>query len=386
MDSKLLTIIKKLFIIILLCYSSLSFSQYDSITHNGLNRTFLLHLPSGYSAAYNYPLVVAMHGGFGSAANLQNQSGLSTKADAEDFIVVYPEGVKSPLNIRTWNAGWCCGFSSATNTDDVGFISALLDTLISLYSIDIKRIYATGMSNGGFMSYRLACELSGRFAAIAPVAASMSMPKCSPNKPMPVIHFHSYIDSSVPYLGGTGTGISDHYNPPHDSVMQVWAEANGCMVLNDTITHNQQYTHVRWNNCTCNVSINYYITRDGGHSWPGGTQTPVGDQVSSYINATDMMWEFFKQHSLDCSLSTINEIPSEKNFHLFPNPSSGIVFIDFPGGTGNFSVTVYNMTGKAIAQTDSRNTINISEFPQGIYFVSIQSRNERVVYKLIKTE
>ena len=160
---------------------SISFAQYDSIHFDGYNRTYLLHLPSGYSGMDSIPLVIAMHGGFGSADNLQNQSQLSIKADAENFIVVYPEGVKGGvLNIRTWNAGWCCGFASLLKINDVGFIDALLDTLINQYSIDTNRIYATGMSNGGFMSYRLACELSDRIAAIAPVASSMSLTSCVP--------------------------------------------------------------------------------------------------------------------------------------------------------------------------------------------------------------
>ncbi len=213
--------------IVFLCFSLLIilttagqvFSQYDSIFFDGRYRTYLLHLPSGYNGNDPLAMIIAMHGGFGSAANLQNQSQLSVKADASNFIVVYPEGVKSPLKIRTWNAGWCCGWASRTNVNDVGFISALIDTLIEKYAVDAKRVYATGMSNGGFMAYRLACELPDKIAATAPVAASMSMTDCTPSRPVPVIHFHSYLDKNAPYPGGIGEGPSDHYNPPQDSVM-----------------------------------------------------------------------------------------------------------------------------------------------------------------------
>ena len=167
-----------------------AFAQYLGFSYDGYERTYLLHLPTGYDGIEPLPLIIAMHGGLGSADNLQSQSGLSNKADSENFIVVYPEGVKGGvLNVRTWNAGWCCGNSSSSNVDDVGFIDSLLDTLVDRYAIDTNRIYATGMSNGGFMSYRLACELSDRIAAIAPVSASMSVTGYIPSRPVPIIHF-----------------------------------------------------------------------------------------------------------------------------------------------------------------------------------------------------
>ena len=247
---------------LLLSITASSFAQYDSIPLNGRIRSYLVHLPTSYTGTTPTSLIIAMHGGFGSAANMQNQSQLSTKADAENFIVVYPEGVKN-IGIRTWNAGWCCGYASNNNIDDVGFIDVLLDTLIQKYSIDTNRIYATGMSNGGFMSYRLACELSTRIAAIAPVAASMSVTSCNPTRPMPIIHFHSYEDTNIPYLGGNGAGVSNHYNPPLDSVLNAWSNTSSCSNLNDTIVDNAQYTYTKWDNCNCNAEIQYYITHDG---------------------------------------------------------------------------------------------------------------------------
>ena len=145
-------------ILLFVCIHCFVSAQYDSIYFDGMYRTYQLHLPSDYDGSQNTSLIIAMHGGFGSGTQLEIQSQLSVKADEENFIVVYPEGVESLLNIRTWNAGGCCGYAMNNNIDDVGFINALMDTLISNYSIDTLRIYATGMSNGAFMSYRLACE------------------------------------------------------------------------------------------------------------------------------------------------------------------------------------------------------------------------------------
>ena len=265
--------IRLILVKILLMLSFSGYTQYDSIYNENNDRTYLLHLPTAYSGTTDLPLIIAMHGGFGNAFNIEYQSQLSIKADAEKFIVVYPEGVKSILGIRSWNAGWCCGYASNYNVDDMGFINALLDTLFSKYSIDTTRIYATGISNGGFMAYRLACELSNRIAAIAPVSASMGMTSCNPQRPVPIISFHSYLDTNVPFNGGIGSGPSGHYNPPQDSVLNAWAGMNNCAVLNDTIVNNSQYTEINWNNCDCNVEIQQFITQDGGHSWPGGIET-----------------------------------------------------------------------------------------------------------------
>ncbi len=132
-------------------------AQMDSIQYNGRQRTFKVHTPPSYDGSDKTPLVLALHGGKGSADGMEYISQLSAKADQEGFIVVYPEGVKSPWGDRTWNAGGCCGYAMNQNIDDVGFIDALLDTLQVNLNLDNERIYASGMSNGGFMSYRSAC-------------------------------------------------------------------------------------------------------------------------------------------------------------------------------------------------------------------------------------
>jgi len=363
-------------------------AQFDSLIHNSLSRTFLVHVPIGYNSGVPTPLIIAMHGGFGSATNLQDQSLLSIKADAENFIVVYPEGVKSPLNIRTWNAGWCCGYASNNNIDDVGFISTLIDTMISRFNIDTLRMYATGMSNGGFMSYRLACELSHRIAAIAPVAASMSVPVCNPSRPVPILQVHSYLDTSVPYLGGIGGGVSNHYNPPHDSVLNVWALKNDCSMANDTIDHNSQYTHIRWSDCECNALLDYYITTDGGHSWAGGSQTVIGDPPSLYLNANDLMWDFFQQHSLECDSVTSLYDPSPNLIQLsaFPNPSHDWFYFNVEN-VENAIVT--DFTGRTmfvlLSGEEEITGIDLSDVPAGIYIVQITFHNgDRAFTKLIK--
>lgn len=281
--------------------SILSYAQYDNISFDGYDRTYLLHLPTGYTGETDLPLIIVMHGGFGNAYGIQAQSQLSLKANAENFIVVYPEGVEGGMfNIRTWNAGACCGFASNNNIDDVGFVNSLLNTLIEQYSIDTSRIYASGMSNGGLMAHRLACELSNRIAAIAPVASSISMTECTPDRPVSVIQFHSYLDTNIPHLGGVGTGPSGYDNPSQEDVMNLWANINNCNTTEDVID-DEQYTFTKRTNCDSDTEIHHYLTHDGGHSWPGGAKTKTGDPVSIYINAGDLMWSFLQQYSLQLS-------------------------------------------------------------------------------------
>ncbi|MCB0686697.1 MAG: T9SS type A sorting domain-containing protein [Saprospiraceae bacterium] len=362
----------------LLLFPQWGLAQYDSLVFDGLQRSYLVHLPTGYHEQEQLPLVIAMHGGFGSAANLQNQSGLSQTANDHHFIVVYPEGSREGLlSIRTWNAGWCCGNSSAADVDDVGFIDTLLDVLITKYAVDTNRIYATGMSNGGFMSYRLACELSNRIAAIAPVAGSLSVPTCNPIRPVPIIAFHSYLDSNVPYLGGIGDGVSDHYNAPLDSVLNAWSNKNGCQSEKLTIQDDAQFTHYEWTECECNADIEWYLTRDGGHSWPGGNQTITGDPTSQVINANELMWNFFSQHSLDCNFVSATENATRQILDavISPNPTSGTFRIALPLDDHS-RISIFDVTGRNIPFIKENQIIIIPEFNDGIYYLKIQNGDQ----------
>lgn len=380
---------QKLFLLTTLFFIlNVSYAQYDSIPFDGYNRTFLVHLPTGYTGTTELPLIIAMHGGFGNAYNLENQSQLSVKADAESYIVVYPEGlVSGALNISSWNAGWCCGWASNNNIDDVGFINSLLDTLIDQYSIDTNRVYATGISNGGFMAYRLACELSDRIAAIAPVAASMSMTSCSPQRAVPTISFHSYLDTNVPYDGGVGSGTSGHYNSPQDSILNAWSAMNACSTTNDTIINNSQFLHRKWSNCDCETEIEQYVTQDGGHSWPGGNQTVFGDPVSNFINANDLMWTFFQQYSLDCDpLSVIDSHIENSKVEIYPNPTSGHINIQTAVDFQEIEVTVFNLLGEKILSIKNQKVINLNSIPSETYFLIIETDDFKETHKIIKLE
>src|SRR5208282_2572641 len=171
-----------------------------ALTVGQQGRTYLLHLPPVYDGKRLLPLVIVLHGGGGNAPGAVRMTGFSEKADKGGFVVVYPNGSgRLKTRLLTWNSGNCCGYALDNNVDDVGFIRALIDELVKTRSIDPKRVYATGMSNGGMMTYRLGCELSDKIAAIAPVAGALSVENCQPTNPVSVIIFHGTADEHVLY-------------------------------------------------------------------------------------------------------------------------------------------------------------------------------------------
>lgn len=275
----------------------------DKITVDGLERTYTLNLPPDYYDAAGFSLVIALHGGGGSAQQFESTNKLTEKANAAKFIVVYPEGIQSNgvLKARTWNAGGCCDYAVTQNINDVKFISLLIDKLVTTYKINPKKVYATGHSNGGMLAYRLACELSNKIAAIAPNGCTMVAATCNPSRPVPVLHMHSVLDTNVPYQGGVVNGIGTQgvYLPPLDSVMNAWSQKNTCATIAQVIVNDNNYKLTKWTGCNGNAAIHYYLTKDGGHGWPGGLPGgPNSDIPSTVINANNLLWDFFQQYQL----------------------------------------------------------------------------------------
>jgi polyhydroxybutyrate depolymerase len=276
----------------------------ETLVVNGLTRSYTLNLPPNYYDANNFSLVIALHGGGGSAEQFETTSKLTDKANASGFIVVYPEGVQSTgiLGARSWNAGNCCDYASDNNIPDVAFIMGLIEKLSSTYKIKPEKVYATGHSNGGMLAYRLACELSGKIAAIAPNSSTMVVNQpCNPSRGVPILHMHSVLDTHVPYEGGMGTKVGTRgvYLPPLADVLSEWSAKNTCKTPAQVVVDDSRYKLTKWLNCNNNASLEYYLTQDGGHGWPGGLPGgPNSDIPATSINANDLLWDFFQQHEL----------------------------------------------------------------------------------------
>jgi polyhydroxybutyrate depolymerase len=318
-------------------FSLVSYAQYDTLNYDGTDRTYLLHIPSSYDGLSAVPLVVALHGYTGSGSGLESITGFSNKADLNNFIVVYPNGTGST---RSWNAGNCCGYAMTNDIDDVGFISALIDTLSANYNIDSTRIYATGFSNGSMMSYRLAAELSDKIAAIAGVAGQMVLDECNPVRAVPIMHLHALDDGVVLYEGGSDGFIY----PSVETVIDIWVEINGCETDPDTIINNANLTVRKWAALSHNADIFLYTRPTGGHTWPTGT-----------VSATDSIWNFFVVHPMDpaTGINDNNNPDTVKNFVLkqnYPNPFDAKTTICFSvPHREKVTLKIFDLLGNEIA-------------------------------------
>jgi polyhydroxybutyrate depolymerase len=270
-----------------------------TLNYDGLQRTYILHIPPNYDGSRPTALVLSLHGGGGNAASQRRVSGFNRLADENGFIVVYPNGTGRLQDaLLTWNGGTCCGYAMTNNVDDVGFIRALVAELQNEFSLDPKRIYVTGISNGGIMAYRLACEASDLVAAIAPVAGTLNYAPCQPTQPVSVIHFHGTEDTHLPYEGGVGpdSRVGVDFASVQESI-EFWTAFNGCALQPQVIVFEDVQRQV-WSGCEDGTAVELYTILGGRHAWPGsdGPAWAGGDEPTHTIAASALIWEFFAAH------------------------------------------------------------------------------------------
>lgn len=276
-------------ILFLILGTALSADQRDSLFYCDNWRTWILHVPPSLGEEEKVPLLLALHGGGAAQSNIGATTRFNQKADSARFIAVYPEGLESSPGKRFWNAGTCCG---DTSFDDVGFIDALLDTLLHRYPcIDTTRVYLMGISNGGMMCYRLAIELGHRIAAIASAGGNCVIDGLPPRS-LPICHISSFLDTHVPFFGGQSDGRM--FYPNQDSLLASWAVRFGCTggrtVVHDDTSDYLQYCYA---DCNDDVRIDVYLTYDGGHTYPA-----PWNPKSNSINATDIIWDFLSHYRI----------------------------------------------------------------------------------------
>ena len=284
---------KKL-IIIFFCLCSITIAQEtlkESIVHDDLVRDYIVHIPSSYDNKVPIPLVLCFHGYGGTASGI-SYTNFNDVSDTANFIVVYPQGTLLKRKSH-WNVG---GWTLDSKIDDVGFISSLLDSLSERYNINQSRIYSAGMSNGGYMSFLLACQLSDRIAAIASVTGSMTPQTynlCNPQRPIPVLQIHGTNDQKVPYKGNRKWSLSIN------KVLEYWINHNNCditpveMSFPDINNSNESNVHrLSWLNGDNSVVTDHIIVNGGGHDW-------FGVWGNMDINSTAEIWKFFSQYDIN---------------------------------------------------------------------------------------
>ncbi len=359
--------ISSLILALMLLTGLSAYSQADSFVVDGVYRNFNIYLPAGYNASTAYPLVLNLHG-YGMNASLEElYSEMDASADANGYIVVYPNGISN-----YWNS-W--GPAGATYADDVKFLTQMIDTISAHYHINPKRVYSCGLSNGGYMTYTLACNLANKLAAIASVSGTMSnytYSTCNPARKIPVMHIHGTADPIVPYATGAANSIGV------EQTVAFWRDTDACANISDTtylpntnLTDSSTVDVIRYQNCPSNNEVLFYKIINGGHTWPGGfVNSPSDGNTNRDISGTDEIWKFFNRYTLD-GLSGMNEISTDVALRVYPNPAGDKLSISSDHDI--LSTDIYDLTGRKVIGADRSKTIDISGLEAGMYVASICS-------------
>lgn len=373
---------KSLFTLTLLLLGTIVWSQSgsmisNSFTHNSVTREYKLYVPASYDGNTAVPLVFNLHG---YTSNMDQQiayGDFRAIADTANFLIVHPNGTFDQGGNRFWNAFGVPG------VDDIGFLSTLIDTINNDYNVNLDRVYSTGMSNGGYMSFELACQLGNRIAAVASVTGTMTsarMTACNAPKPTPIMQIHGTMDPTVPYNG-------DASNESIPDVVDYWVNQTNC---NPTATMTNVPDNDPNDGCTAEhyvyaggdqgSTVEHFKVIGGGHTWPGA---PVDIGVTNHdFDASVEIWRFFSQYTMT-QLADLNEDEINKDLNMYPNPTEG----EFTVSIGDHSATkivVTDILGKVVLDEvlkPGENNFSISQ--QGIYLVQIGSGNQRITRKLI---
>lgn len=370
---------KAVIFFLILLVSTKSFAQQtlnQTISYGGITREYRIYIPAIYDGSNAVPLLFNLHGYGSNNAQQEFYGDFRQIADTANFIICLPNGTFDLSNNRYWNIGF-----APSNIDDVGFISTLIDVLSSEYNIDASRIYSTGMSNGGFMSYSLACQLSERIAAIASVTGSMTISQqsnCSPTRAVPVMQIHGTNDPTVPY---SGNATFLHI----DTLVKNWVNRNGCSasptvvpVADNVTTDGSTAERFNYGNCNDGSEVVLYKAYNATHTWPGASFNLGVTNMD--FNASLEIWKFFLRFQHPNPLPThVKEFTAEKNIRIYPNPSLNMLNIETNISEKITAVVIFDLQGKQIMKTENTNNIDISALNNGVYFCNIYTENGNVV-------
>jgi polyhydroxybutyrate depolymerase len=345
----------------------------DSIIHNGVWRNYRLFLPSGFSASDQLPLVFNLHGYTSNALEQELYTSFNSVADSAKVVVCHPNGLNNSWNVI-----------GAPGIDDVGFIDALITLFYNQYSINLNRVYSTGLSNGGFMSSLLACTLSGRIAAIAPVAGTnfaTIQNTCSPGRKVPVLYIHGTNDPVVNYSGAANYASAVDFS-------NLWSSINNCSALSDTfqlpdvsISDSCTAERITWLNCDSSKNVIHYRILNGGHTWPGAF-FPIGITNQDF-NASKIIWEFFSQNSLN---TYVEDNPESKKISISPNPFSQFTEINLPYAIES-GINIFSVDGrllKSMHHTEKYFRVDLDDLKPGFYLMNVYYQKSIEAFRILK--
>jgi len=366
---------------------------FGSITHQGFQRQYIIHLPPGHTISNSEPVVIVLHGGSGNYLSVQGFTQMNLVSNQNGFLAVYPQG----QGVAPPGFSWADGrgtTADAANIDDVGFIAKLIDTLAADYNIDTNSVYVCGFSNGGFMTQRLACEIPEKFAAVGALGCSMDtslIQTCHPSKALPMAYFSGTADPEVPYTGGAMRNPAVTPIVPVDTAVQFWVDHNHCQTaapvvqLPDIVQADHSTVEFyQYTDCDCEADVYFYKIINGGHTWPGVpvSQFPQLGNTNEDIHASFELWDFFKTRTACDNVTGINEHAEEGSLRVYPNPTQDILQVESKIQVRR--ITLYDYTGRKIFAQQSEE-INLRPLPAGMYLLFIELENGKAtVIKVTK--
>lgn len=348
------------------------FAQQDSIFDQGVWRKFIVHLPAGYQAANEYPLVLNFHGYSSNALLEELYTGFDQISDQYGFIVAYPDGINNQWDLLT--------------NSDVDFVSHLVDTLRTRYSCN-SCLFSTGMSEGGFLTYKLACSLSQPLTAIAVVAGNMPVSfqnTCAVNNGLPVLHFHGTADAVVSFNG------MPPLIPPVDSTILWWVNKNNCatspvsvLIPDNNIADSSTVIFYNYSGGTGGSIVSLYKVINGGHTWPGAIPVPSLGNTNEDIRASELIGGFFQ--SFCVNTSSTGKTP-DTGIRLTPSPVRDILSIQ--SAVTIVQVSVLSLNGNELlrkSMADRNVIISLEDLPPGIFVAEIlRSDGSLFTKKIVK--
>lgn len=364
--------------LLFLFVSEYSFSQQvinSSLTLNGITRNYILFVPGAYDPATPAPLVFSFHGYSSNAALNMNYTGFTAISDTAGFILVHPDGTLDADNTPHWNVG---GWTIGSTADDVGFTEAMIDEISASYNINSNRVYSCGMSNGGYMSFKLACELSDRIAAIASVTGSMTpqiSSACNPSHPTPVLQLHGTSDPTVPYNGSPTWTLSIN------DVIDYWVGINNCNTtpIITTIDDNDpsdgtNVEHYVYSGGDNGVTTEHFKVYNGEHDW-------FGVWGNMDINSSIEIWKFFSKYDMNGSMLNIGDLSDNNNIEIFPNPAFENITISHSFDV-NTPFDILDVSGKVVFSDvlrEASQVVDVSKLKSGIYWLSSNEMKSKIV-------
>ncbi len=367
-------------LLIVLASATSAFGQWQnkSFTHQGNNRQYRVYKSPNYTASNPASMVITLHG---LGDNMTNFSGIGMNlvADTANIIVVVPQAMTDQFAGTAWNSGAGMGsYFPNSSINDVAFISDLIDTIKANYAINDNRVYACGFSMGGFMTNRLAVQLSSKITAFASVSGTFGfgLPTYNPHNQIAIAHFHGTADGTVPYAGnGSGIGV--------DSLINFWVTNNNCTTtpaytaLPDTQNDGYTVEHYVYSGGGNASEVEFFKVTGADHVW----LTAAND-----ISYTPEIWKFFYKHQqLNPETASMNELLSNE-IQIYPNPSDDWFYIAVSGEAGlSQQLSLVDLTGKIIAQLPADNvafSAKMLGMNAGVYLLKIQTENGELVKKV----